>query len=135
MPERNATPEQITVAAAIIERNGKLLVCRRPPGARQAGLWEFPGGKVEPGEDPREALRRELREELGVEAEIGRPREVVLYRYDFAAVLLIFFDTKLLAGEPEPLHHEEIRWVPQGDLSAVNFLQADRELVDKLFSA
>jgi 8-oxo-dGTP diphosphatase len=122
----------LIVTAALIERDGKLLVCRRPPGGRQAGLWEFPGGTVEAGEDPREALRRELGEELGVEAEIGGPVEVIFHRYEFGDVLLLFFRTKVTAGNPEPLHHTEICWAQPSELKKLEFLPADCELIRKL---
>ena len=122
----------LLVTAALIERDGRLLVGRRPPGSRQAGLWEFPGGTVEAGEDPREALRRELREELGADAEIGAPYEVVFHRYDFGDVLLMFFRATLKSSEPEPLHHEEIRWVEFARLGELEFLPADVEMIATL---
>lgn len=125
----------LVVTAALIERNGRLLACRRPPGGRQPGLWEFPGGAVERGEDPRAALRRELREELGIETEVGAPYEVVFHRYDFADVLLLFFHTEVATGTPKPLHHEEIRWVPPGELDSLEFLPADQALLAKLKSS
>jgi 8-oxo-dGTP diphosphatase len=120
------------VTAALIERDGRLLACKRPPGGRQPGLWEFPGGTVEPGEDPRAGLRRELREELGIDAEIGEPFEIVFHRYEFGDVLLLFFRASVTAGLPEPLHHAEIRWVLPSELSELEFLPADRRLIEKL---
>ena len=125
----------LLVTAALIERDGKLLVCRRPPGSRQAGLWEFPGGTVEAGEDPRDALRRELHEELGVDAQIGAPVEVVFHRYDFGDVLLMFFRATLKSSEPEPLHHEEIRWVEYSRLGELEFLPADVKMIARLVGA
>ncbi len=122
------------VTAALIERDGRLLACRRPPGGRQPGLWEFPGGTVEPGEDPRYSLRREIHEELGIEASVGAPYEVVFHRYDFADVLLLFFRAEVVSGTPEPLHHEEIRWLSPDELNSLEFLPADRSLLDKLGS-
>ncbi len=120
------------VTAALIERDGRLLACKRPPGGRQPGLWEFPGGTVESGEDPRHALRRELREELGIEAGVGAPYEIVFHRYDFADVLLLFFRAEVVSGTPKPLHHEEIRWLSPGELNSIEFLPADRSLLEKL---
>lgn len=124
--------EPIIVTAALLRRDGALLACRRPAGARQGGYWEFPGGKLETGEDPRAGLARELMEELGIVAMIGPPYEIILHRYDFGSVLLLFFDAEVIAGEPQPLHHDEIRWVRPRDLTSLQFLPADRELIERL---
>lgn len=111
-----------------------MLVCKRPEGSSMAGSWEFPGGKVEEDEDPRDALARELHEELGVKAEVNGVYDVVFHRYDFGNVLLLFFYAEIVEGRPLPLHHDEIRWVPKGQLTALEFLPADRELIERLAS-
>jgi 8-oxo-dGTP diphosphatase len=122
----------LIVTAAILRRDGYILACRRPAGSRQGGFWELPGGKLEGDEDPRLGLARELREELGIEADIGRPYEVITHRYDFATVLLLVFEASVSAGEPAALHHDEIRWVAPRDLAVLPFLPADRELIGRL---
>ena len=96
------------------------------------GYWEFPGGKMEDGEDPRQTLTRELHEELGRTAKVGRAYEVVYHRYDFGSVLVLFFWAEIVEGRPLPLHHDEIRWVPKGQLTALDFLPADREMIERL---
>lgn len=122
----------LIVTAGIIRRENKILICRRPQGKRQAGYYEFPGGKLEEGEEPRQGLKRELREELGIETEIGKPYEVLSHNYDFGTVLLLFFEVKILAGEPQPLHHDDVVWVRAEDLQHYKFLEADYSLLQKL---
>src|ERR1044071_2915403 len=92
------------VAAGIVVERGKVLLSRRKHGTHLEGRWEFPGGKVETGEDPRVALRRELEEELGIVADVGEIADVTFHRYDEAnkAVLLLFFHAARAEGSPEP---------------------------------
>jgi len=124
----------VTVVAALIESDGKLLVCRRRRDARFALMWEFPGGKAEPGELPEHALKRELREELGVNAEIGP--EVYRTTHKYAempqAIELIFFTARITHGQLQNLNFEQILWRAPESLPELNFLPADRELIDKL---
>ncbi len=126
----------LLVAAAIIVEEGRVLVSRRKEGSHLAGLWECPGGKVEPGEDPREALARELREELGVLATAGEVVEVTFHRYDDAgkAVLLLFFEAALAAASPapEPIDVAEVAWVPVRDLDPSRFPPADVAVLEKI---
>ena len=118
----------IVVTAAIIEREGLYLVTRRGPGTHLAGVWEFPGGKCEPGEPLPVCVARELLEELGIHATVGS--EVFTTTHDYAdrRVELHFlrcgFD-----GEATPQLGQEMRWVPKDDLSALDFPAADTELV------
>lgn len=125
----------ITVVAALIERGGKLLACQRKRGDKFELLWEFPGGKVEPGEAPRDALARELREELGIQAEIGK--EVYRTRHHYVEMAepleLLFFSGAI--AEPVAIRNmvfEQVRWFEPALLSQVDFLPADRELVVEL---
>jgi 8-oxo-dGTP diphosphatase len=122
-----------TVTAAVIERNGRILICRRRPDQDHAGKWEFPGGKVETGETPRQALLRELREELGIEAEIGS--EITRYRFQYPqrkAIQLVFFRVTEFEGEPKFGHFGEVCWAERTELPAFDFLEGDVEFVREL---
>jgi mutator protein MutT len=119
------------VAAAVIEEKGAILIGRRK-GGRFAGLWEFPGGKVEPGETPEECLKRELREELDVEAEIGGLFLSVRHVYSHAPVELLVYRARIVAGEPSLHDHDELRWVRPEDLSSYEFPAADLPVVLRL---
>src|SRR5262249_23628290 len=100
----------IVVTAAVIEQNGRFLVTRRPPGVHLEGVWEFPGGKCAPGEPLDECLRRELREELAVDAVVGAELFAVTHAYPERRVELHFFACAL-DGEPTPQLGQEMRWV------------------------
>ena len=124
-------PRAISVVAAVIEREGKILITRRPAGSHLAGLWEFPGGKSQPGESDREALARELREELGVSATVGEPVEVVEWRYPDIHVRIEFFRCAI-DGEPRPLEGQEMAWVAPAELDRYEFPPADAVLLKRL---
>jgi mutator protein MutT len=124
-----------TVVAAIIERRGRFLVCQRRRDAQFPSQWEFPGGKVRPGESLQQALQRELAEELGVTASIGRLvyHSTFTYSHRQFTVALYFFSAALLAGdEPRNLAFQQILWSDPRTLLGYDFLPADRELVAKL---
>jgi 8-oxo-dGTP diphosphatase len=125
--------QRTTVVAALIRKSGLILICRRKADQPHALKWEFPGGKLETGETPEEALRRELREELAIEAQIGRKVE----RYEFCypvgkPILLIFHAVDEFAGEPHNCVFDEIRWVEQSALADFDFLEGDVEFVKRL---
>ena len=121
------------VVAAVIERNGKILIGQRKRTARHALKWEFPGGKVEPGEDERAALRRELREELAIEAEIGREMDRYEVQYnDGPRTLLIFLLVTKFDGEPQNLDFEQIAWATRAELMSYDFLEGDIPFNSKL---
>src|SRR5215472_9437380 len=126
----------VLVAAAILVEDGRVLVTQRKTGTHLAGAWEFPGGKVEAGEDPREALRRELREELGIDARVGEIVDVTFHRYDEAekAVLLLFFDAVRVAGSPAPqaLDVAAFMWATAGELDPAAFPPADVAVLSKV---
>jgi len=98
------------VAAAVIERPGEFLLAQRPAGKPYPGYWEFPGGKIEPGEDVRTALARELREELGIDVREASPWITRVYAYTHATVRLHFLRVTRWEGEPQPLEDQAIRW-------------------------
>ena len=121
------------VVAAVVERDGRILVCQRKAGARHELKWEFPGGKVEAGETPRQALQRELDEELGIQADIGA--EIVRYEYRYharAPILLIFFRVTEYSGEPKNLDFTAIRWEARERLPHYDFLDGDVDFVRRL---
>jgi 8-oxo-dGTP diphosphatase len=124
----------VLVVAAVIREGERVLLSQRKAGTHLAGAWEFPGGKVEAGEDPRAALVRELREELGVEAVVGAPLEVVFHRYPEKSVLLLFFACTLAPTSPAPaaLEVAAIRWVATRELREEDFPPADVGLVRAL---
>jgi 8-oxo-dGTP diphosphatase len=125
----------INVAAAVIEREGRILICQRR-GGRHALKWEFPGGKIEPGEDARSALARELREELQIEAAIGALLHSETVHYpEGAAIHLEFYRINDFSGEPVNLQFEQIVWEQRRNLPAYDFLKGDVEFVKKLASA
>ena len=124
-------PDPVEVVAAVIERHGRYLITRRLDGTHLAGLWEFPGGKLLPGEKPEDALRRELKEELGVEAAVGEVMETVDWTYPEKSVRLLFFRCGL-EGEPIPLEGQEMRWVKASELSGYRFPDADATLISSL---
>jgi 8-oxo-dGTP diphosphatase len=129
------TRVMVEVVAAVIERDGLILIGQRKPRGRHALKWEFPGGKVEPGEESREALVRELREELGIEARIGDEIEHYDFSYSSGNVTrLMFFQVTEFAGEPVNLDFEQIAWVERHRLPEYDFLEGDVEFVRRLAS-
>jgi 8-oxo-dGTP diphosphatase len=121
---------RVRVVAALIERAGLLLVARRKDKGARAGLWEFPGGKVEPGEGDAAALVRELREELGVKAQLGSLYARVEHRYPELLVDLVVYRATIAADEvPRALSAQEVRWVKRAELHALPFCEADQPLL------
>jgi len=117
---------EIAVVGAAVVRNGLVLAARRVRPAELAGGWEFPGGKVEPGESEATALTRELREELGVEVAVGER----LGRAADGRIRLTLYAARLTDGLPQPLHdHDELRWLAAADLDSVGWLPIDRALL------
>ena len=126
----------LTVVAALIQNEGKILACRRARGQRFELQWEFPGGKREAGETLPEALTRELREELGVSATIGPEVHRLQHQYASTGVPfeLVFFAASAPADKIQNLEFERIEWREPHTLPELNFLEADQELVKKLAS-
>jgi 8-oxo-dGTP diphosphatase len=124
----------IVVTAAIVERDGEYLLTRRPKGVHLAGLWEFPGGKCEPHETLSDCLRRELAEELGVDATVGDELFAVTHAYPDRVIELHFLRCELI-GNPTPQLGQEMRWVPRDVLTTLEFPPADAELIRTLSEA
>jgi 8-oxo-dGTP diphosphatase len=121
------------VVAALILKNDQILACQRTRHQSMPLKWEFPGGKIEEGEQPRDALRRELEEELGIEATVGNEVARIHHEYPTgAAVELRFFEVHNYQGEVENRIFREIRWVERSELPRLDFLEADRQLVQDL---
>ena len=122
----------IEVAAGLVFRAGQLLITRRPAEAHLGGLWEFPGGKREPGESFEQCLRRELLEELGIEVTVGELLEDLTHAYPQKTVRLNFFRCLLIRGEPQPLGCADFMWVSLEQLSEYTFPPADARLLSRL---
>ena len=124
--------KSIEVSAALIFQHGKLLITQRHADAHLGGLWEFPGGKREPGETFEQCLARELREELGIEVEVGGLFEEISHAYAEKNVRLKFFTCKLISGQPQPLDCAAFKWVEKTELASFEFPAADTRLLEKL---
>jgi mutator protein MutT len=124
----------LAIVAAIIRREDKILITKRPNHVHLGGLWEFPGGKVEAGETLEAALQREIREELGVDIAVEHEFFSVEHDYPDKSVHLHFFDCRILRGEPQPLDVADMRWVRTAELVDFEFPPADVELIRRLRS-
>lgn len=120
------------VVAAIIWQGDAFLICQRPAHKARGLLWEFVGGKVEPGETREQALVRECREELGVTITVGDLFADVLHEYPDLTVHLTFYEATLADGQPQMLEHNDIRWITPRELSHYMFCPADGEIVKKI---
>lgn len=119
----------IRVTAAVITEGGRVLIARRRAAARLGGMWEFPGGKIEPGESPEACLRRELKEEFDIAATIGEALGCHLHRYDFGTVALTAFRVASFQGPFRLNEHQEVRWVAPQALGDFDFTPADLPFV------
>lgn len=131
-------PRHRVAVCALIERGGELLCHQRPQGGWGAGKWEFPGGKIDPGESPREALARECREELGVRVRVGAAEDAIAHKYEsLGSVILLFFWCAIEEGEPEPACQDggAVRWASGGGLLELDWLDADIGIVSRLAAA
>lgn len=124
----------IPVVAAIMRRGDELLVGQRPENNSLPGLWEFPGGKIEAGENPEEALARELHEELGIQAHIGDLKISVTHSFGEVNILILFYEVLYWKGEPRPQHHLQIEWVSAEELARRNIPEANRKILDLIYS-
>lgn len=124
--------KRIEVVGAVITHAGKILAARRGPGRPMEGYWEFPGGKVEQGESPREALTRELEEELQVAAMIGDHITTTSHEYDFAIVSLATYFCSIKTPDIKLTEHSECRWLSPDELSTLHWAAADKPTVEIL---
>ncbi len=122
------------VVAALIIRNGRILICRRPPEKARGLLWEFVGGKVEYGETKKRALKRECREELEVEVQVGKRFMSVVHEYPDLKIRLTVYWAEITAGEPHPTEHVEIRWISPDEIPSFEFCPADTEILEKILT-
>jgi len=122
----------VPVVAALMRRQGKLLVGKRPEGASLANAWEFPGGKMELGESPEEALRRELQEELGIQADIGPLKFVASHTYGRTGILFLFYEVKYWKGEIKVQQHTDLRWVSPKELTSLELPEANQRFLHEI---
>lgn len=115
----------IAVVGAVIVRDGQVMAARRGGGGPLAGLWEFPGGKIEPGESAREALEREIAEELDCVVSVGDEVTTTVHEYDFAVITLTTFFCVLVDGAPRLTEHEAVRWLGAEELDSLIWAPAD----------
>jgi 8-oxo-dGTP diphosphatase len=132
MSEGAGMMRQINVVGAVVINDGRVLCARRGGQGSLAGLWEFPGGKIEKEESPSAALIREIREELAVSIEVGDEVTTTTYEYHFGVVNLTTFYCSLVSGEPVPLEHSEITWMFPDGLMSLEWAPADIPAVERI---
>ena len=123
----------VRVTAGIIEGNGKVLIGRRKPGKHMGGKWEFPGGKIEPGETPEQSLARELAEELGIRARVGQFLGRAFFEGEGVSLELLVYRVDGVEGIPTLREHEELRWVRPEELLSYDLADSDRAVVKELY--
>jgi 8-oxo-dGTP diphosphatase len=128
-------PIWIPVVTGLIRKGGKVLVGQRPPGQSLEGQWEFPGGKIERNESPEAALARELNEELGIDAEIGKLKLASTHTYGDTGIVIMFYEVLFWKGEPKPVHHMELRWVTSSELHALPMPDANRRILSRIIDS
>ena len=124
----------VEVVAALVWDGNKFLACQRPANKARALLWEFVGGKVEPGETKEDALIRECREELDVTLAVGDVYMDVIHQYPDIQVHLTLFNAKIAEGAPKKLEHNDIRWLLPSEIPQYAFCPADKEILEKLMA-
>ena len=132
MQAPSARASIVVVAAALFDRDGRVLIAQRPRGKPLAGRWEFPGGKVDAGESERQALARELREELGIEVLAARPFMRLTHAYAERDVALSLWIVERFSGEPRSLDAQALKWVAPERLGSEDILEADQPFIEAL---
>lgn len=127
--------KQINVVGAVILRDGQVLCAQRGQASALGGMWEFPGGKIEAGETPREALEREIVEELHCQVEVGTEVTTTTHEYDFGIVILTTFYCELVAGEPRLTEHADVLWLEPEKLGSLIWAPADVPAVNIIMGA
>ena len=125
-------PTWIPVVTGLLRKGDKILVGQRPVGHTLAGHWEFPGGKIERNESPEVALARELQEELGIEAEVGKLMLASTHSYGDTGIVILFYEVLFWKGEPKAVHHMELKWVEPGELKSLTLPDANRKIIDRI---
>ena len=133
-PDAGTPPLLLVVACALVDPDGRVLVAQRPPGKPMAGLWEFPGGKLAPGETPEACLIRELREELGIDTEASclAPLTFASHAYDGFHLLMPLYVCRVWRGQPAPREGQALRWVRPNALRELPMPPADMPLIPVL---
>ena len=132
LPEPRA--RKLVVAGLILGADGRVLISQRRADQSLPLQWEFPGGKVEPGEAPAAALARELMEELAITVEVGRIWDVLFHAYPAFDLVMLVYACRIVGGEPRAVEVADLAWVAPGELPGRDILPADRPLVDRLVS-
>lgn len=125
----------IPVVAGFLKKDHKILVGQRPENHSLAGLWEFPGGKIEIGETPEQALQRELNEELGIEAQIGTLKLACTHSYGDVGIIILFYEVNYWKGEPKAKHHLMLEWIYPQELKTRPIPEANKKILNDLFKA
>ena len=122
----------VEVVAALIWKNGKFMICQRPAHKARGLLWEFVGGKVEPGETKEQALVRECREELAVTVAVQDEFMSLVHEYPDITIHLTVFNASIAEGVPQLLEHNDVRWIPPKEIKNYDFCPADNKILEKI---
>ena len=131
---RKKKPLWIPVVTALIRKRDEVLVGLRPEGHALSGLWEFPGGKIEPGESPEVALHRELKEEIEIDSTIGALRLACTHTYGTTGIIILFYEVNYWRGEPKSAHHTAIRWIKIKDLRSLPLPAANQKALPDILA-
>ena len=123
------------VVAGIIKHNGKYLITKRFENSHLGGMWEFPGGKIMTGESDPTALKREFKEEIGIDCDVGDLVYETTYHYPAISINIKFYDCELLSGTPKPIECAEVKWIKRSELSQYEFPPSDTKLIEMLSTA
>ncbi len=133
--QKSKKRQWIAVVAGLLRRDGQILVGQRPDSHSLPGQWEFPGGKIEIGETPEQALARELDEELGIQAEIGSLKFANTHSYGDVGIVILFYEVLFWKGQPKAKHHLMLEWIYPEELKLRPIPEANRKILDKIYKA